>query len=166
MLLVAQTGNPMKQDIIIIVAMTRRGVIGNGNALPWHLPEDLRHFKRETRGNTVVMGENTYRSIGKPLPERNNIVISPDRRSGGGITVCRDLPTALGTAQSFGKKIFIIGGAYTYEKALPYADYLYISHIKKDYEGNVYFPEFDPDRWEVISSEEYDDFCFKKYKRR
>ena len=156
----------MEQDVIIIVAMTGERIIGKGNDLPWHLPEDLRHFKRLTTGNTVVMGHNTYLSIGKPLPRRNNIVISPDLESGEGITVCRDLESALEKAESLGKSIFIIGGAYTYEKALPFADYLYISWVKKDHGGDVYFPEFDEDQWEQLSSEDLGDFIFIKYKRR
>ena len=156
----------MKQPVIIIVAMTDKRIIGKGNDLPWHIPEDLKHFKRQTLGQTVIMGENTYLSIGKALPNRNNIVISPDMRSDGSITVCSDLDEALAAAQRFGKKIFIIGGAYTYEHALPYADYLYISHIKKDYEGDVYFPIFDLDHWTKESSEEFDEFIFTTYKRR
>jgi dihydrofolate reductase len=156
----------MKQPVIIIVAMTDKRIIGKGNELPWHLPEDLKHFKRQTSGQTVIMGENTYHSIGKPLPDRNNIVISPDMRSEESLTVCRDLDEALSKAHNFGKKIFIIGGAYTYEHALPYADYLYISHLKKDYEGDVYFPIFDLDHWTKESSEEFDEFVFTTYKRR
>ncbi|MFO7840886.1 MAG: dihydrofolate reductase [Fidelibacterota bacterium] len=156
----------MEPAVIIIVAMTKQGVIGKGNALPWHLPEDLRHFKRETAGNTVIMGEKTYLSIGRPLPKRNNIVISPGLGSDDRITVCRDLDSALEKARLTGKKIFIIGGAYTYDKALPYADYLYISHVKKDYEGDVFFPKINFDDWIKESSEEYEDFIFTKYKRR
>jgi dihydrofolate reductase len=156
----------MKKPVIIIVAMTPSGIIGKGNDLPWHLPEDLKHFKCQTTGQTVVMGHNTYLSIGKPLPNRNNIVISPELKSDEHIHVCRDLKSALETAQAFGKKIFIIGGAYTYEKALPYADYLYISHLKKDYEGDVYFPIFDPELWTKESSETFGDFVFTKYKRQ
>ena len=154
-----------KQPVIIIVAMTNKRIIGKGNELPWHIPEDLKNFKRLTTGNTVIMGENTYLSIGKPLPKRNNIVISPRMKSDENITVCRTLEEALETAQTFGKINFIIGGAYTYEHALPYADYLYIAHIKKDYEGNVYFPIFDVAHWTKESSEEFDEFVFIKYKR-
>ncbi|MCK4812845.1 MAG: dihydrofolate reductase, partial [Candidatus Marinimicrobia bacterium] len=88
-----------KQPVIIIVAMTNKRIIGKGNELPWHIPEDLKNFKRLTTGNTVIMGENTYLSIGKSLPKRNNIVISPRMKSDENITVCRTLEEALETAQ-------------------------------------------------------------------
>ncbi len=155
-----------KQPIIIIVGMTDKRIIGKGNELPWHISEDLKHFKRETTGNTVIMGHNTYLSLNRPyLPNRNNIVISPELESNEYITVCRTLDEALDAGQKLGKPIFIMGGAYTYEHALPFVDYLYISWVKKDYEGDVYFPIFDVDNWTKESSEEYDEFVFVIYKR-
>ncbi|MFA6618375.1 MAG: dihydrofolate reductase [Candidatus Neomarinimicrobiota bacterium] len=157
----------MKQPIIIIVGMTKNRIIGQGNELPWHISEDLKHFKRQTTGNTVIMGHNTYLSLGLPfLPKRNNIIISPTLESNENLTVCRTLDEALKTAQALGKPIFIMGGAYTYEHTLPFVDYLYISWIKKDYEGDVYFPIFNLDQWTKESSEEHDEFVFVKYKRR
>jgi dihydrofolate reductase len=155
-----------KQPIIIIVGMTKDRVIGKGNELPWHISEDLKHFKRQTDGNTVIMGHNTYLSLQRPsLPNRNNIVISPNLESNEHIMVFRTLDAALEKGQKLGRPIFIMGGAYTYEHALPYADYLYISWIKKDYEGDVYFPIFDLDHWTKESSEEFDEFVFVTYKR-
>jgi len=113
------------------------------------------------------MGHNTYLSLNmKKLPNRNNIVISPELESNEHITVCRTLDEALSTGQELGKPIFIMGGAYTYEHALPYVDYLYISWIKKDYEGDVVFPIFDLDHWTKESSEEFNEFTFVKYKRQ
>lgn len=156
----------MKQPVIIIAALSPSGIIGKGNELPWHIPEDLRHFKKQTRGQTLIMGHNTYLSIGKALPERNNIVISPELESDEHIWVCRTLDSALETARRFGKKIFIIGGAYTYKKALPFADYLYISHLKKDYDGDVYFPILNFEGWTRVSSEIFDSFTFVIYKRK
>ncbi|MCD6337695.1 MAG: dihydrofolate reductase [Candidatus Neomarinimicrobiota bacterium] len=156
-----------KQPIIIIVGMTKKRIIGKGNELPWHISEDLKHFKRQTTGNTVIMGHNTYLSLHRPsLPNRNNIVISPELESNEHITVCRNLDDALETGQSLNRPIFIIGGAYTYEHALPYVDYLYISWVKKDYEGDVYFPIFDVDYWTKESSEDFGEFVFIKYKRK
>jgi dihydrofolate reductase len=156
-----------KQPVIIIVGMTQKRIIGKGNELPWHISEDLKHFKRQTTGNTCIMGHNTYLSLHmKKLPNRNNIVISPELETNEYITVCRSLDEALEKGQEFGKPIFIMGGAYTYEHALPYVDYLYISWIKKDYDGDVYFPIFDLDHWTKESSEEFDEFIFVKYKRQ
>ncbi len=155
-----------KQPIIIIVGMTDKRVIGKGNELPWHISEDLKHFKRQTTGNTVLMGHNTYLSLNMPyLPKRNNIVISPTLESNENLTVCKSLDEALEIGHKLGKPIFIMGGAYTYEHALPFTNYLYISWIKKDYEGDVYFPIFDVAHWTKESSEEYDEFVFVKYKR-
>ena len=156
----------IKQPIIIIVGMTDKRIIGKGNELPWHISEDLKHFKRQTTEKTVIMGHNTYLSLKRPfLPNRNNIVISPELETNKNITVCRTLDEALEAGQKLGKKIFIMGGAYTYEHALPFVDYLYISWVKKDFEGDVYFPIFDVDNWTKESSEEYDEFVFVKYKR-
>ncbi|MCK4529933.1 MAG: dihydrofolate reductase [Candidatus Marinimicrobia bacterium] len=155
------------QPIIIIVGMTKERVIGKGNELPWHISEDLKHFKRQTTGKTVIMGHNTYLSLHrKSLPNRNNIVISPELETNDNITVCRTLDEALEAGQKLGKEIFIMGGAYTYEHALPFVDYLYISWVKKDYEGDVYFPIFDVAHWTKESSEKYDEFIFIKYKRK
>ncbi|MDD3967017.1 MAG: dihydrofolate reductase [Candidatus Neomarinimicrobiota bacterium] len=156
----------MKQPVIIIAALSPTGIIGKGNELPWHIPEDLQHFKLQTSGQTVIMGENTFHSMGKALPNRQNIVISPKLESNESIHVCRTLDSALETAQRFGKRIFIIGGAFTYEKALPFADFLYISHLKKDYEGDVYFPILNFDDWIKASSKEFDSFVFTVYKRK
>jgi dihydrofolate reductase len=155
-----------KQAIILIVGMTEKRLIGNGNELPWHISEDLKHFKRQTTGNTVLMGHNTYLSLKRDfLPNRNNIVISPTLESNENLTVCKTLDEALKAGQMLGKPIFIMGGAYTYKHALSFVDYLYISWIKKDYEGDVYFPIFDLDYWTKESSENYDEFVFVKYKR-
>ncbi len=155
-----------KQPVNIIVGMTQDRLIGKGNELPWHISEDLKHFKRQTTGNTVLMGHNTYLSLRRPfLPNRNNIVISPTLESNDNLIVCRSLEEALAEGNKLGKPIFIMGGAYTYEHALSYADYLYISWVKKDYEGDVYFPIFDLDHWTKESSEDYDEFVFVKYKR-
>ena len=137
--------------IAIIAGMTKNRVIGKGNNLPWHIPEDLKNFKRVTSGNTVIMGRKTYDSIlsmiGHPLPNRNNIVISrslQDER----VTVCRSVEEAVENGRSFEKDIFVIGGATIYKLFLPIADKKYISWIKKDYEGDVYFPKFNLDEFQ------------------
>lgn len=155
-----------KQDVIIIVAMTDERVIGKDNDLPWHISEDLKHFKKQTLDQTVIMGHNTYLSLGKPLPRRNNIVISPSLEDQTDLQVFSDLDSALEFAQELGKKIFIIGGAYTYKNAIDQADYLYISHVKKRYDGNVYFPIFDVEFWTKKEEYDFDEFTFVIYKRK
>lgn len=149
----------------IIVAMARSRVIGKDNKMPWHLPEDLKLFKKLTTGNTVIMGRRTYESIGKPLPNRNNIVISRSEIIISGALVCHSLEEALKKAEEYGKKIFFIGGAEIYRQALPLTDYLCISWLKQDYQGDAYFPEFDESQWEKLSETEYPDFINVLYKK-
>jgi len=152
-------------NLSIIVGMTKRRVIGKGNSLPWHIPEDLKNFKEITTGKTVIMGRKTYDSIismlGKPLPNRNNIVIS---RSMEG--ACRSIEEAVEKAKEYDVDAFVIGGATIYKQFLPIVDRMYISWIKKDYEGDVLFPEFSLENFEVEERRDFPDFEFVIYKRK
>lgn len=150
----------------LIVAMTKDRIIGKDNTIPWYYPEDLKLFKKFTTGNTIVMGRKTYDSIGKPLPKRNNIVLSRSVDAIEGVTVASDWDGALSAAESFEKDIYFIGGSFIYKKALDVVDSMYISFVKKDYQGNVSFPEFDLDAWEVVEEVDYEDFVLKKFDRR
>jgi len=149
--------------MILIPAMTKSRVIGKDNNLPWKLPDDLKNFKRLTSGHTVIMGRKTYESIGRPLPNRNNIVVSSSLQAEG-VTVSSSLKEALHHAASLGKEIFIIGGAKVYEQALPLADALYISHVSEDHDGDTFFPPFESDFVEQ-SRQQYTGFDFVVYKR-
>lgn len=151
----------------LITAMTKSGVIGKGNELPWNIPDELKNFRRLTLDSTVIMGYRTYLSIGRPLPKRHNIVLSPDTTLMiPGVNVCSSINQALEIAQSFGKEIFIIGGAYTYAEFLPMVDRLYISYIKQDYDGDVFFPEIDWSAWEIVRKIDYPEFEFVEYARK
>lgn len=134
----------------LIVAVAANGVIGRDNRLPWHIPEDLRYFKRTTLGKPVVMGRKTFLSIGKPLPGRTNIVLSTDPGwTAAGVSVARDIETALtlaGEAEG-GAEVMVIGGATLFAALLPRADRLYLTEIHRDYEGDVTFPRPDAARW-------------------
>jgi dihydrofolate reductase len=149
----------------IIVARTRDRVIGQDNRMPWHLPEDLKLFKKLTTGNTVIMGRRTYQSIGKPLPNRNNIVVSRSGMDIPGAVVCQSMAQALAKAEEYGQKIFFIGGAEIYRQALPLADFLCVSWLKQDHPGDTKFPEFDESDWERLSETEYPEFTNVLYKR-
>ena len=133
--------------VVLIAAVARNGVIGRGNAMPWHLPEDLRRFKRITTGAPVVMGRNTHVAIGKPLPGRPNIVVS---RGGAavapGCTVVPSLEAALRTAGD-AARICIIGGGQIYAQALPLAGRMSLTEIDADFEGDTYFPRFSREEW-------------------
>ena len=153
--------------ISLVAALARNRVIGRGNAIPWHLPEDLKRFKRITLGHAVIMGRKTFDSImealGKPLPGRRNIVIS---RSGPGaaaqtdaqklpqegVVICRSLDEALEAAKD-STEVFVIGGAQIYALALARADRLHLTEIDADIEGDTLFPEIDPAQFSESSRE-------------
>lgn len=160
----------------IIVAVANGNAIGRRNELLWHISEDLRFFRSTTSGSPVIMGFMTFRSIGRPLPGRTNIVISifpwPDAPEG--ILVVDSLDAAYKAAEATGAgKCFVIGGAYTYAEAMQTADNLYITHIYADApDADVFFPEISPKIWsptwqsELKHDEENDiDFRFVKYSR-
>ncbi len=150
-------------ELNIIVGMTRDRVIGLEGKLPWHIPQDLRNFKRITLNNTVIMGKNTYLSIGKPLPERNNIVVSSSLQPQQGIVIAKTIEEALEKAQSYDKEVFIIGGAQIYNQTILMANKMYISLIKKDYSGDTYFQEFKELEWKRKLIEDYLDFSLFLY---
>ncbi len=139
--------------IYLVAAVARNGVIGAGGKLPWHLPEDLRHFRQLTMNHPVIMGRRTWDSLGKPLPGRENIVVS--RQSGfdapgaskaasveGAIALCAGEPVA-----------FVIGGSEIYAAALPLADGLVLTEIDRDYDGDTRFPDWDRKAWRVAQKE-------------
>ena len=147
----------------IIVAIGPKNVIGKGNDLPWYYPEDLKYFKKVTLNHSVFMGYNTFLSIynrlGKPLPNRTNYVLTYENELPGGaipVKSINELPE---------EEIFIIGGKMIYEMFLPHADYLYITHIKKEYDGDVFFPIINYDDYELISKEEHEELDFCVYKK-
>lgn len=138
----------------ILVAMARNRVIGRNNQLPWHLPADLKHFKLLTMGKPIVMGRKTYESIGRPLPGRTNIIIThqTNYQAPGAIVVnsvaqalqvCKDTNTI-----TINNESFIIGGEKLFQQTLEICQRMYITEIQKDFEGDTFFPEFDPDDWE------------------
>ncbi len=148
--------------ICLIAAMTHKGIIGKGNALPWNIPDELKYFRRCTQGATVIMGARTYESIGRPLPNRYNIVLGPVGLHIPGVDVCHSVDAALVAAEAWrkanGGEIFIIGGAYTYAQFLPLVDRLYISYIKHDYDGDVFFPPVDWSAWHEVERTDYPEF--------
>lgn len=153
----------------IIAAVAKKNVIGVKNDLPWDIPEDLKRFRSLTLGKTVLMGRNTYLSIvsriGKPLPNRKNIVISnnPDDKYPEGVLMYNNLDKALQDLKN--QDVFIIGGAMIYKQLLPKADKLYITHIDKDYEGDAFFPEIDPRIWKKVKEEPNEGFAFVDYEK-
>jgi dihydrofolate reductase len=134
--------------IALVAAIAENGVIGRDNGLPWHIPEDLKHFKMLTLGKPVIMGRKTFDSIGKPLKDRTNIVISRNKNLRlEGAEVVTSLAKALARASELSPDIMIIGGAQIYAEALPKADRLYLTYVHTNVEGDTFFPSFDPANW-------------------
>ncbi|MFA6098257.1 MAG: dihydrofolate reductase [Patescibacteria group bacterium] len=134
-----------KPIISTIVAVAEKNrAIGFKNKLLWHIPEDLQRFKKITRGHPVIMGQTTFESIGKPLPERTNIVMTLDKNfKAAGVTICYSLDEAIAEASKHDQgEIFFCGGATIYRLALPLTDRLYVTVVKGEYEADTFFPDY------------------------
>jgi len=137
----------------LIWAMDENRLIGSNNALPWHLPADMQWFRRQTMGKPVLMGRKTFDSIGKPLPGRQNIIMTRQRGLAiEGCTVVYSLAEALAAAGD-AEEIMVIGGAEIYARLLPAARRLYMTRIEHAFEGDSWFPEFDASDWREMHSE-------------
>ncbi len=154
--------------INLIVAFDENYLIGDGSNLPWNLPKDLKKFKEITSGNIVIMGRKTYESIGRPLPNRINMVITrnKDYKCDEGVFVFNNIEDAIRKAKVFHKEIFFIGGRTIYEKVLDEVDTMYISHVKGSYKGDTYFPKFDLSLWDKRETQEFEKFVFIKYEKK
>lgn len=138
-----------RPEVVIVAAVARNGIIGRDNALPWRLPEDLRHFKATTLGKPVIMGRKTWESLGRPLPGRLNLVVSRNAAyAAEGGEVVGSLEAALARAAAVGApEACIIGGGELYRQALGLADRLILTEIDRDFAGDAYFPDFDRARF-------------------
>jgi dihydrofolate reductase len=133
--------------VSVIVAMAQNGVIGRDNSLPWRLPEDLKRFRAFTLGKPILMGRKTFESLGRPLPERTNLVLTRDRSwFAHGVIVVHSVEEALAQAGS-SEELVAIGGAEIYRLVLPFARRIYLTHVHADVPGDITFPEFDPTQW-------------------
>jgi dihydrofolate reductase len=128
--------------LVAIVAMSSNRVIGRDGTLPWHFPEDLKFFKRTTLGHPILMGRTTFESIGRPLPGRQNIVLSRTMEPREGITVIRDV-SELSRICPVDSTVFVIGGAQVYRELLPHCEGLYLTWIEQPYEGDTSLPAFE-----------------------
>ena len=157
-------------QLTIIVGIDAKRGIGIANKLPWRLPEDMAHFKRTTTGHPIIMGRKTFDSIGRPLPNRRNIVIT--RNAGwhkDGVETVNSVDAAIALAGA--EEVFIIGGAQIYEEALPRADRLIVTEIDRQFDCDAFFPAIDPARWKETSRETFHsdtndfDYAFVIYER-
>ena len=156
--------------ISIVVAASENLVIGYKNALPWHISEDLKHFKQITINHSVVMGRKTFESIGKPLKERRNIVVSRDRTLKiEGAEVVNSLDEAIHRTKNE-NEIFIIGGEQIYKMAIPIATHMHITKVYNNIKGDAYFPAFDENEWKILTQKDLETneglkFSFIEYQK-
>ena len=152
--------------IHIIVAMNKKRVIGNKGNIPWELPQDLKLFRQLTIGQTVLMGRTTYQSIGQPLAQRQNIVISRSLPETEGIEICSSFAEGIKLANTFSGDIYCIGGRDIYKQALEIAEKLHISWVDSDACGDCFFPGFNLNDWAKTAEQEYPGFIHRTYIRK
>jgi dihydrofolate reductase len=135
--------------LVLVVAMSRNGVIGRDGELPWHIPEDLKHFRRVTIGHAIIMGRKTWESIGgRPLPKRQNIVVTRQRDwQADGCEVAHSLEEAVAIARRTDDAPRVVGGAMLYEAALPLATTMMVTEVAQEVEGDTFFPDFERTAW-------------------
>mgnify|MGYP001472964717 FL=1 len=161
-------------SIKLICAVSKNNVIGNNNKLPWNISEDLKRFRELTSENIIVMGRKTYDSIGRPLPKRENLVLSKNKKLK--IENAKVFNTPQEILDFYHKReeekdLFIIGGNYIYELFIEYCDYLLITFVDKEYKGDAYFPKIDWTEWELTNEEKKSDdqenltYYFRDYKK-
>jgi dihydrofolate reductase len=161
----------MLPDIILIAACAHNHVIGINGKLPWHIPQDLKRFKRLTVGKTVIMGRKTYESIGKPLIGRHNIVITRQERyqAPQGVSIVHNFAEAIAAAgldpKTRSSEIFIIGGAEIYAQSLNFATRIELTLVDQHPEGDAFFPMLDANTWHSVARETHPGFDFITYER-
>ncbi len=147
--------------VVLVAAVADNGVIGSGGDIPWSLPEDLKHFRAVTKGNTVVMGRRTFESIGHPLPYRTNVVVTRQPEwDHEGVFVAPSVADAIALAQQFEGDVMVIGGGEIYGLALPLADEQILTEVHLTPEGDTLYPAFSTDEWVEVKRESYDGYDF------
>jgi len=155
---------PALPNVTMIAAVGRNGVIGDGRAMPWHLSEDLKFFKRTTMGHPMVMGRRTFDSMGA-LPGRRSVVVTRQRDwSAPGVEVAHSLPEALALVAD-AEQVFVVGGGEIYRQAMPFAVRLLVTEVDRSPEGSVTFPSIDPAVWTETARDEQPGFAWVTYER-
>ena len=158
--------------ISLIAAFAEERVIGKDGKIPWTLKEDLKYFRNKTEGFSVVMGRKTYESIGVPLPNRLNIVMTRNPKKLEGVKEVTNKEKALEIASSYSNEVFIIGGEKIYEEFLPMATKMYLTKIDIKTKGDAFFPKWNANDWEELSRQDKQDrnqnikYCFLEYKSK
>lgn len=141
----------------LIVAASENDAIGKDNAIPWHLPDDLKFFRKKTEGHPIIMGRKCYESIGRPLPNRRNIIVTRDQTyEAPGCEISSSLDEAIMFAgKDHPDEIFVIGGGEIYRLAMPQADRIYMTRVHAEISGDIFFPKIDPTKWKETESLEH-----------
>jgi dihydrofolate reductase len=155
-----------RKRVVLVAAVADNGVIGRGGDIPWHLPDDLRHFRATTRGNTVLMGRRTYDSIGEPLQYRTNVVVTrnPDW-SAEGVVVVHSVAEGIDRAQEFDGDVMVIGGGEVYAVAMPLADAQVLTEVHATPDGDTYYPQWDRAEWREAKRRKHDGYDFVWWER-
>jgi dihydrofolate reductase len=157
---------PGGKRVVLVAAVARNGVIGVDGRLPWHLPDDLAHFRRTTTGHTVLMGRRTFESIGRPLPRRTNVVVTRQHGwAAEGVLVAGDLTAALGLADQQPGDVMVIGGGEVYAATVPLADVQELTEVHLSPDGDARYPAFDRGEWAETRRDEHDGFAFVRLER-
>ncbi len=152
--------------MIIIAALGRNRVIGSGSRMPWNVPEEYGQFQRFIAGQTLIIGRRSWEIFRPDLTSAHNIVVSRSIGKIPGAIVVDSVERAIETADGLGGRVFSAGGAQIYHQTLPLADTMYLSYIEGEFSGDVYFPEFEADDWQVASRRQHEAFEFVVYERR
>jgi dihydrofolate reductase len=157
----------MSKRVVMVAAVARNRVIGNGPDIPWRIPDEQAEFKRLTMGHVLLMGRTTYESIGRPLPGRSTIVLTRDPAwSADGVLVAHSLTDALARAALLPGDVIVAGGAQVYAEAMPMASEQILSEIPLEPEGDAFYPEIDPAVWEVVERVPFDGYTRVTWLRR
>jgi dihydrofolate reductase len=153
--------------VVMVAAVADNGVIGRGGDIPWSIPEDLKHFRATTRGNTVLMGRATYESIGHPLPYRTNVVVTRQQDwSADGVLVAHSVEEGIALAQDTDGDVMVIGGGHIYRDAMPLADAQVLTEVHQSPDGDTHYPELDAAEWTEVRRETHDGYDFVWLERR
>jgi dihydrofolate reductase len=151
--------------IIIISAIGSKRLIGDGDKLPWHIPSEYNQFLGYIKGQTVLMGRRSYEIFKSDMLPKRMVVVSRTLETDQA-SVFPSLPEALEHSMKFPEDVYVCGGQTIYKESLQYADYMYLSFIKGEHQGSVYFPEFEEGEWSLEEKEEHDEFVFVIYRRK
>jgi len=151
--------------VIIISAIGSNRIIGNGDGLPWHIPSEYKQFLAYIKDQTVLMGRRSYEIFKSDMLPKRMVVVSQSLKTDKA-SVFASLPEALAYSKKFSENVYVCGGQSIYEESIKYADYMYLSFIKGEHQGSVYFPEFEEGEWSLEKKVEHDEFVFVIYRRK